>query len=279
MKRGFLPVLGLLLWTASPAHAEELEVLALDVSESDRALAVKIIPDLKDGLLKRGARTATGGQALASHVGGLRHALHSVEQGSASKKGDRLVLVWLHPVRREDPGYLCRDCEVHGVLALLDEEDEVAATTARPLQRSGTEVLQVGGPLVIGKRTLFEVVRRYRWRGVVSEVSTFYRQSKKRLSESGSVPRMAGNEGACGSVDFVHRKRRPLGKKASCGTVWRFTTRAKVRGKKLQVWEELVSAKARRYRLKERSRIVRYTLSRSGKLRASRASLRHGMDG
>jgi hypothetical protein len=202
-----------------------------------------------------------------------------VEQGEASASGDRLVLVWLHPVHREDPGYLCPNCEAYGVLALLGKDDSVRATTARPLQRSGTEVVRVAGSLAIGKQTLFEVVRRYRWKGVVSEVSTFYSLVKRRLSESGSVPRMAGNEGACGSVDFVHMKRRPLGKKASCGTVWRFTTRAKVRGKKLQVWEELVSAKARRYRLKERSRIVRYTLSRSGKLKASRASLRHGMDG
>ena len=279
MIRWLLPAFLLLGGLLSPAHADEVAPLALDVSEADRALAVTIIPPLADGLLKRGARTATGGQALPSHVGRLRHALHSVEQGAATESGERLVLVWLHPVRREDPGYLCPDCEGHGGLALLDAEDGVTATTARPLRRAGTEVLEVGGPLRIGKRTLFEVVRRYRWRGVVSEVSTFYRQSKKRLSESGSVPRMAGNEGACGSVDFVHRKRRPLGKKARCGTVWRFTTRSKVRGKKLQVWEELVSAKARRYRLKERSRIVRYTLSRSGKLRASRASLRHGMDG
>jgi len=279
MNRGLLPIAGLLLLLSSASSAEEVEALALEVSPPDRELALRIIPALEKGLLTRGAQTVTSGKALPTHVGRIKYALHAVEKGELSASGERLVLVWLHPVHREDPGYLCPRCEAHGVLALLGKEGAVLATTVRPLLRSGTEVVRVSGSLEIGKRTLFEVVRRYRWKGVVSEVSTFYRKAKTRLLESGSVPRMAGNEGACGSVDFVHMKRRPLGKKGACGTVWRFTTRAKVRKKKLQVWEELVSTKARRYRLKERSRIVRYTLTRSGKLKASRASLRHGMDG
>jgi len=272
------------LLMGSLAHGEPIE---LRVSDEDRELAVRLIPSLDDGVVRRGDKTALGGEALTARAGGGDWSLHHLDILKGKKEGERWVLAWLYRAGEEgDPtGFLCPECEAFGVMAFV-RGDKVVAMARRPLTMTHTETIEYSREVKAGKKELVELVRRHRLKGEVSDVAGYFKRNRKRLTEMGSIPLRAGNEGACGSLAFIYEKKRILSSRERCKFVWRFEAELEPGRRGILVREKLVSAKAKRKRFrkkkkkvlffqpKERKRMVLYRVGKS-RLRASRTSLRH----
>jgi len=257
------------------------------VSDSDRELAVRMIPSLDDGVVRRGDKTAFGGEALTARAGGGDWSLHHLDILKGKKEGEQWVLAWLYRAGKEGApaGFLCPECEAFGVMAFV-QGDKVVAMARRPLTMTHTETIEYSREVKAGKKDLVELVRRHRLKGEVSDVAVYFKRTRKRLTEMGSIPLRAGNEGACGSLAFIYEKQRILSTRERCKVVWRFEAELKPGRRGIVVREKLVSAKAKRKRFrkkkkkilffqpKERNRMVIYRVGRA-RLRASRTSLRH----
>jgi hypothetical protein len=248
-------------------------------SDAERALARSIIPSLDDGTLIAGERTALGTPALELPAATERWGLLRVDPPElrVAPGAEALVIVWLLPLDAEGrvPNFVCRDCVAIGVPAIVrGGEDGPVAVAERPIRAGSHEDVRPAHPLKVGGAWYQAVIRRFRQQGVQAEEVDVYRHKGGRLVRLGTIPVLATNEGACGRLDDVAERGRPIGRPGDCDTVYRFEAELSASKKGFVAKEVYREARAKKkYAILTKAKTVRYKASKA-RLAPSGASLR-----
>lgn len=281
-----LTMLPVIMWMtgASPVSAEEPDEGQRGVSDADPALllneiqlewAKRIIPKFEDlQPLSPEATHALGSPVLPKHQKREPWYVTDVQVEQAKPGIAHGVIIWLYPgILRKGPSHYPRSKHVLLGLIALAKDNEVIAVGKKLITRESDQVMSFISPISLPSLTLWGVEEVTRTKGEITRNHVYFRKRNKHLLHAGTVPVLSSNLGFCGTFERAVKKRRGLGGKERCKSIWHYEASISPTKNGLKVQENFTIAKARKYKPRTKTKTIRYEW-RKGRMKANRSSLR-----